>query len=193
VFIFHTICNLYQSWLHTKLIGKLHRYFEFTFNTPSHHRVHHSSNVEYLDKNHGGILIIWDRLLGTFQEEKAKTVFGLTSETTFKGVSDVLWKSWREIFVNVRTSGNLNNAINHLIKAPGWSVDGRTMTVRQIRQISYLKGLAPTGNLNKNRALRPTLANVSLADETKDYPLGTLLTSTTKSPDSNDNTYAQCF
>ncbi len=68
---------LYQFWIHTELIGRLGP-FEWVFNTPSHHRVHHGVNPEYLDKNHGGILIVWDRLFGTFEPEVAPPVYGTT-------------------------------------------------------------------------------------------------------------------
>ena len=66
---------LYQFWIHTRLIGKMGP-LEWVFNTPSHHRVHHGVNPEYVDKNYGGILIIWDRLFGTFAEERAPVIFG---------------------------------------------------------------------------------------------------------------------
>lgn len=69
---------LYQFWIHTPYIGKMPRWFEFIFNTPSHHRVHHGRQKKYLDKNHGGVLIIWDRLFGTFQEEEETPDYGIT-------------------------------------------------------------------------------------------------------------------
>ncbi len=60
---------LYQFWIHTEKIRRLPSWFEYVFNTPSHHRVHHGSNEQYLDRNYGGILIIWDRMFGTFEPE----------------------------------------------------------------------------------------------------------------------------
>ncbi|MEM4409363.1 MAG: sterol desaturase family protein [Candidatus Caldarchaeum sp.] len=69
---------LYQFWIHTPYIRKMPRWFEFLFNTPSHHRVHHGKQEKYLDKNHGGVLIIWDRLFGTFQEEEETPEYGIT-------------------------------------------------------------------------------------------------------------------
>jgi sterol desaturase/sphingolipid hydroxylase (fatty acid hydroxylase superfamily) len=69
---------IYQYWIHTETIRRLPRWFEAVFNTPSHHRVHHGANTEYLDKNYAGVLIIWDRLFGTFEEERARVVYGLT-------------------------------------------------------------------------------------------------------------------
>ncbi len=71
------VVQLYQTALHTETIKKLPRPIELVMNTPSHHRVHHGSNPEYLDKNYGGIFIIWDRMFGTFAEEQAPVVYGL--------------------------------------------------------------------------------------------------------------------
>ncbi len=70
-----SIDTLYQFWIHTRTIGKLGP-LEWVLNTPSHHRVHHGKNPKYIDKNHGGILIIWDRLFGTFTEEEEEPVYG---------------------------------------------------------------------------------------------------------------------
>ncbi len=82
--------TLYQFWIHTKTIGKL-GWFEWIFNTPSHHRVHHGRNPKYLDKNHAGTLIIWDRMFGTFQEEQEEVVYGITRPL----------KSWNPVWANL--------------------------------------------------------------------------------------------
>ena len=68
----------YQFWIHTERVRKLPAPVEFFFNTPSHHRVHHGANEVYLDRNYGGILIVWDRIFGTFQGETERPVYGLT-------------------------------------------------------------------------------------------------------------------
>src|SRR5690606_37534222 len=78
ILVAKSISLLYQYWIHTELIDRLGP-FEWIFNTPSHHRVHHGSNPRYLDRNHGGILIVWDRLYGTFQEESEPVDYGLTT------------------------------------------------------------------------------------------------------------------
>lgn len=70
----------YQFWVHTRTIGKLHPVFEFIFVTPSHHRVHHAMNPEYIDKNYGGVFIFWDRLFSTFQEESVEPKYGLVKQ-----------------------------------------------------------------------------------------------------------------
>jgi len=69
---------LYQYWIHTETIGRMHPSLEKAFNTPSHHRVHHGANPQYLDKNYGGILIVWDKLFGTFEPEARRVKYGLT-------------------------------------------------------------------------------------------------------------------
>lgn len=99
----------YQTWIHTELVRRLPRPFEWLLNTPSHHRVHHGSNRQYLDKNYGGILIVWDRLFGTFEPEVAPVTYGLTTPIGTTNWIDVqlfelrrLWRrlrgplSWRE-------------------------------------------------------------------------------------------------
>jgi len=81
LFVAMSINLLYQFWVHTELVDKMPSWFEYVFNTPSHHRVHHASNIRYLDCNHAGVFIIWDRLFGTFSPEVVteKVVYGLTA------------------------------------------------------------------------------------------------------------------
>jgi sterol desaturase/sphingolipid hydroxylase (fatty acid hydroxylase superfamily) len=88
--------TLYQFWIHTELIGKM-GWFELLFNTPSHHRVHHARNPQYIDKNHAGTLIIWDKLFGTFEPEVEKPVYGITVQTaTFNPVM-AHWKPFVDL------------------------------------------------------------------------------------------------
>lgn len=91
----------YQTWIHTELVGQLPRPLEWLLNTPSHHRVHHGSNSEYIDKNYGGLLIVWDRLFGTFAREAAPVRYGLTTPIGTTHWLDVqvhelrrMWRSW---------------------------------------------------------------------------------------------------
>lgn len=88
--IINTFQTLYQFWIHTEAINKLPFWFEYIFNTPSHHRVHHGRNPEYIDKNHGGTLIIFDRMFGTFEPERAAVVYGVTKPLS----------SWNPIWAN---------------------------------------------------------------------------------------------
>lgn len=74
------VFQLYQTLMHTEAIGKLPKPVEAVMNTPSHHRVHHGTNPQYIDKNYGSIFIVWDRLFGTFEEEREKVVYGISKQ-----------------------------------------------------------------------------------------------------------------
>lgn len=95
-----TISLVYQFFLHTRLVGKL-GWYEYLFNTPSHHRVHHARNPQYLDKNYGGTLIIWDRLFGTFAEEVETPEFGLVHQIYNYNPLYILFHGWYEMFRDV--------------------------------------------------------------------------------------------
>jgi hypothetical protein len=112
--------TLYQFWIHTRLINKMWWPFELIFNTPSHHRVHHGINPKYIDRNHGGTLIIFDRMFGTFQAEEEEVVYGVTKPL----------KSWNPVWANFdyfrdlfRLIGRCHNPLDMLkvlVKGPGW-------------------------------------------------------------------------
>jgi len=102
--IFGSLSLIYQFWIHTEAIDKLWRPFEYLFNTPSHHRVHHGSDIAYLDRNHGGILIIWDRLFGTFTPEKEKPVYGLVSNIDTHNPLRIATHEWSAIGRDVWTA-----------------------------------------------------------------------------------------
>jgi len=101
-FMCYQIDLLYQFWIHTEVIHKLPRWFEYIFVTPSHHRVHHGKNEAYLDKNFGTTFIIWDRLFGTFQEETERPIYGLTKPVTSNNVVYLNFHEWRDILRDVR-------------------------------------------------------------------------------------------
>ncbi|HMY23170.1 MAG: sterol desaturase family protein [Chitinophagales bacterium] len=86
-----SINSFYQFWIHTKAVHRMPEWFEYIFNTPSHHRVHHGVNPKYIDKNHGGMFIIWDRLFGTFQAEEEAPTYGITTPL----------KSWNPAWANI--------------------------------------------------------------------------------------------
>ncbi|WP_417236176.1 sterol desaturase family protein [Bizionia paragorgiae] len=118
---------IYQFWIHTEAIDKTPSWFEAVFNTPSHHRVHHGSNPLYLDKNHAGILIIWDKLFGTFQEELAeeKVVYGLVSNINTYNPIKIAFIEWVQLFKDAFTGRkSLKNRLLYFIKPPGWKHDG---------------------------------------------------------------------
>ena len=134
IIVYEFIKN-YQFWVHTETIRKLPAAIEFIFNTPSHHRVHHATNIKYLDKNNGGMLIIWDRIFGSFQEEEEKPVYGLTGKnTSVLNPIQLVFGQWMKLFTNLLSCGSIKHCINYIIQPPGWSHDGSTKTVRQMRE-----------------------------------------------------------
>jgi len=133
--------TLYQFWIHTEAIDKLPRWFEFVFNTPSHHRVHHGRNPQYIDKNHGGTFIIFDRIFGTFEEEKEAPTYGITTPVnSFNPLAAhvhpfrVLWKEMNKV-------SGWANRIRLLFKPPGWlpAEDGGTQTPPSVDRNTYHK------------------------------------------------------
>jgi sterol desaturase/sphingolipid hydroxylase (fatty acid hydroxylase superfamily) len=133
VILMQQISLIYQFWIHTEAIHLLPRPIEFIFNTPSHHRVHHGSNLKYLDKNHGGVLIIWDRLFGTFQKEEERPVYGLTKNIDSFNPVQIAFKEWGDMFRQAWRSGSLRNGINYLLRPPGWSHNGSSKTAREMK------------------------------------------------------------
>ncbi|MFO0681601.1 MAG: sterol desaturase family protein [Sandaracinus sp.] len=111
---------LYQFWVHTEAIGKLPRAFEWVFNTPSHHRVHHGSNGAYLDKNHGGIFIVWDRMFGTFEEERERVVYGLTKNIATYNPFRIGFHEYAAMFRDVARAKSLREAWGYTFGPPGW-------------------------------------------------------------------------
>lgn len=111
---------IYQFWIHTEAINKLPRWFEYVFNTPSHHRVHHGRNPKYIDRNHAGTLMIWDRMFGTFQAEEEKPTYGVTKPTN----------TWNPVWANilpivdmtkqVKATPGFWNKLKVLFYKPGW-------------------------------------------------------------------------
>jgi sterol desaturase/sphingolipid hydroxylase (fatty acid hydroxylase superfamily) len=124
--------TLYQYWIHTELVERIGP-LEAILNTASHHRVHHGTNVEYLDRNHGGIFIVWDRLFGTFEPERAPVVYGLTKNIrTFDPVR-IAFHEFAAIARDVRRARSLGEVLGYVFAPPGWSPDGSTLTSRQLR------------------------------------------------------------
>ena len=131
-----SISLIYQYWLHTEAIDRMPAWYEFIFNTPSHHRVHHGSNTRYLDRNHGATLIIWDRLMGTFSEELTSEPvrYGLTQNIASQRVLDVAFGEYGNMSRDVKRANRWQDKLAYLFKAPGWSHDGpdkRSNTLRR--------------------------------------------------------------
>ena len=102
---------------HTQIIGKLGP-LEWIFNTPSHHRVHHGSNAEYIDKNYGNLLIIWDRIFGTFEPEKDQVKYGLVNNVNTYNPTKITIMGWQEIFKNIKNAPSVSEALYFLFGPP---------------------------------------------------------------------------
>lgn len=115
-----SISLIYQFFLHTERVDRLPAPVEWLFNTPSHHRVHHGSNQQYLDRNYGGILIVWDRLFGTFTPEGDRVTYGLTKNLdTFVPVR-VAFHEYAAIWRDLRAAPRWTDRARYLVRRPGW-------------------------------------------------------------------------
>lgn len=123
---------IFQFWIHTKMINKMPAWFEFIFNTPSHHRVHHASNVQYLDKNHAGTLIIWDRLFGTFMSEKDEVVYGITNNIKSYNPLKIATHEFNSLWKDLNKSKSLSHKLKYIFYPPGWSHDKSTLTAKEM-------------------------------------------------------------
>jgi sterol desaturase/sphingolipid hydroxylase (fatty acid hydroxylase superfamily) len=127
------ISLVYQYWIHTETIKKTPRRFEAVFNTPSHHRVHHARNAVYLDRNYAGILIVWDRLFGTFQAElEAEPCrYGLVKNLGGFNLLRVAFHEWIGMAADV--AKHPRHALGYVFGPPGWSHDGSRQTSAMIK------------------------------------------------------------
>jgi sterol desaturase/sphingolipid hydroxylase (fatty acid hydroxylase superfamily) len=140
IMFIYAATQIYGILIHTKAIDKL-GFIEWFMSTPSHHRVHHASNVKYLDKNMGMVLIIWDRLFGTFQaEDKNETVvYGLTENIKTYNPVQMVFHEWINIFKDLKKPASLKAKLMYIFGPPGWSHDGSKKTARQLRDELDLK------------------------------------------------------
>jgi sterol desaturase/sphingolipid hydroxylase (fatty acid hydroxylase superfamily) len=111
--------TLYQFWIHTEAINKM-GWFEYVFNTPSHHRVHHGRNPKYIDKNHAGTLIIWDKLFGTFQKEEERPAYGITKPLRSWNPLWANMSHYAEMVRDLRRIPRPMDKIRYVFAKPGW-------------------------------------------------------------------------
>jgi sterol desaturase/sphingolipid hydroxylase (fatty acid hydroxylase superfamily) len=144
---------LYQFWLHTETVPKL-GFLERFMNTPSHHRVHHAIEPEYLDRNYGGVLILWDRLFGTFSEERsgAPRTYGLVRQIDTLNPVRIAFAEWMAMLRDLRSARSARDLWGYLFGPPGWSPDGSRRTTASIRAAA---GIADNSRQPKNRTARP--------------------------------------
>lgn len=120
-FLYLKAINLvYQFWIHTETVGKLPRPIEWVFNTPSHHRVHHGRNPKYIDRNHAGVFMFWDRLFGTFQPEEDRPIYGITSPMNSWNPVWANFQPYFGMFRQVWMTPGFMNKLKVLFYKPGW-------------------------------------------------------------------------
>jgi len=132
------LCQIYGIMVHTRYIRKMPSWFEWIWVSPGLHRVHHASNVTYLDKNMGMVLIIWDRLFGTFQKEleQEPCVYGLTKnpENPHHPIQ-IIFHEWKNLLQDITRKGiSFSDRMKYLVFPPGWSHDGSTQTSSEMRR-----------------------------------------------------------
>lgn len=138
LFSFHRQVNtVYQFYIHTQMIDKM-GIFEYFFNTPSHHRVHHGRNRKYIDKNYGGIFIIWDKIFGTFEEEKEVPVYGLVHPPQSWNVIEGQIGHFKHIYQRFNEEKNLTDKLSTVFKGPGWEKGKpRLGDINDIPEVDY--------------------------------------------------------
>ena len=120
VFFAFSVSLVYQFFVHTERVDRLWRPVELVLNTPSHHRVHHGSDPEYLDRNYAGILIVWDRLFGSFKAEEHRPTYGLTTPVGTYNVLRLQTHEYAAIARDVRGAPTLRQKLGYLFGPPGW-------------------------------------------------------------------------
>ena len=125
---------IYQFWIHTEAIDRMPRWFEALMNTPSHHRVHHATNPRYLDRNYAGVFIIWDKMFGTFEQERddEQIRYGIVKQL---GSFNLLWAVFHEWIGMIGDVWRApwRHKLSYLLREPGWSHDGSRETSDMIR------------------------------------------------------------
>lgn len=114
----------YQYFVHTQAVTRFAPWFEYIFNTPSHHRIHHGRNPQYIDKNYGGVLIIWDRLFGTFEPEVETVEYGIVRQPKTDNIWTLNTHEWKDMFGDALKPGNWWLRLKHIWAPPEWTRPG---------------------------------------------------------------------
>ncbi|WCT10977.1 sterol desaturase family protein [Mucilaginibacter jinjuensis] len=132
----YLVTQLYGNLVHTQYKVNLPKWYGWIFVTPSHHRVHHASNIPYLDKNMAMMLIIWDRMFGTFQDENLPEPikYGLTHQPEDTGAVNIIFHEWKALVHDVKKAPGIKNKLGYMFNPPGWSHDGSTQTARVLQR-----------------------------------------------------------
>jgi sterol desaturase/sphingolipid hydroxylase (fatty acid hydroxylase superfamily) len=137
IIFMYALTQIYGILVHTKMVQKMPAWFEVLLVSPSHHRVHHASNIVYLDKNMGMCLIIWDKFFGTFQEElpEEPVVYGLTKplDNPHHPIK-IIFHEWQSIGKDLQKKTTFFIKLKYLFMPPGWSHDGSSKTAKELRK-----------------------------------------------------------
>lgn len=138
---------IYQFWIHTRLIGKMGA-FEYIFNSPSLHRVHHGVNPQYIDKNHAGVFIIWDRMFGTYEPEVEEPVYGITIPLHSFNPVYANTHVFQEIIHNIKQARSIKDIFNFLFEKPGWKPPylGESFVPPPVSAETFIKYDPPVSN-----------------------------------------------
>jgi len=139
IMLMYSITQIYSNLVHTQSVRKM-GVLEYFMVTDSHHRVHHASNVRYLDRNMGTVFILWDKWFGSFQAEDDKdpVVYGLTKNVeTPNHPVNIVTHEWKNILKDLKKSKFLSDKLRYLLMPPGWSHDGSTKTANELRKILF--------------------------------------------------------
>ena len=138
VFFTHEALNtLYQFWIHTELVGRI-GVLEKVLNTPSHHRVHHGINPKYIDRNHAGVFIVWDRLFGTFQEEEEQPVYGTVEVLGSWSPTRANVQPWVKLWRRSAGQRTWGDALKTWVQPPEWRPEGN-LTIPEVDPSTYRK------------------------------------------------------
>jgi sterol desaturase/sphingolipid hydroxylase (fatty acid hydroxylase superfamily) len=150
-----SVTLMYEFWIHAPWIPKL-GWFEYVFNSPSSHRVHHAANLEYLDANYGGMLIIFDRLFGTYVAERddIKIRYGLVEPELSNNPLKIEFVEWRKLLSDVLSARSLRALLGALFMPPGWRADGQHQTTEALRMRAReaAQGLGPSEPASQHAA-----------------------------------------
>lgn len=131
----HQLNLIYQFLPHTETIKHLPKWYEFIFNSPAHHRVHHSSEIKYLDKNYAGVLIIWDRFFGTFRnEDEGFPIYGITTNINTNNLLKITFHEVINIKNDIKRAPKFKDKLNYIFNSPGWSHDGEDQRAKTLQK-----------------------------------------------------------
>lgn len=158
IFLQSGLSLLYQFWLHTEAVRRMPRWFEYLFNTPSHHRVHHASNPRYVDRNYAGFLMVWDRMFGTFAAEMDEEPprYGLIRNIETFNPLRIAFHEWAAMVRDLGAARSPREALAYVFGPPGWQPDGQGPTAVNIRAAWHANTAAATSTSAMAPATAPS-------------------------------------